>query len=581
MIARVFCAIASVTALVLTTACGGGTSGASVAPPIARGSSSARASITIKIPAAAQGSVRRAYVSRNTQSVSGVIQPASGCATCSAAITIAAGLTPTSPGCNTTAGATTCTLSFALNPGTYSATINTFDGPFLAGAPTGNALSTNGTSPFTVAANQTNTVNLTLQGFVYSFSVVPSDATISSAVPVTGTNLASVGVRDAFLIDGPGTTATFSIIPLDADGNQIIGPGTPQATVTANGSSAYGTWNFNAATNAITITTPSRFPTIEQRLLDISFAWCGSSSSGCSATEAFMMSPLLAVDDVGLSDVAVINLRTKARIATVSSVSVPGCVAFSPTGSLFAASQATNTGAEFAYPYTGSPARQISAGLNQCDHAAYDGSGNLWVTNAPLSGTSSVLRFPPGGIVADIAFTDPNLIWPKAVMPCGGQLLVASAGANKVFTYAKPVTQSTVPTQLSTSAAPEGLAADSNCGFFLAADNGGTEYSINANLQGIRALATYSGTLADIRRSIDGTIEANAIQKLWFPGTGVVSGFNSNADTAFDTLGRLYVSDQGVGKLFEIDPPNFSAPPASINTFSSPSLMATFPSVTY
>lgn len=122
------------------------------------------------------------------------------------------GLTPTSTGCSSSLASTTCTLQLPLSPGSYSASISTFDG--TSGA--GNELSTAQAVAFTVVASQNNTVPLTLSG-------IPAQMDLT--------------------YQGSGK---FSIVALDADANYIVGAGAPTFTVAKSGGAT-----------AVTITQPT------------------------------------------------------------------------------------------------------------------------------------------------------------------------------------------------------------------------------------------------------------------------------------------------------------------------------------
>lgn len=149
-------AIATLLALLLA-ACSSG-SGAHLLP-----SSLSTASVVVRmaIPHKASASRKPAYVSASTQSASYSFAPSSGSPT-----TIIANLTPSSPGCSVAPPtfSVVCSTSLNLAPGTYAATIVTYDGP----NGTGNLLS-RATTNAVVHLGQANAINMSLGGVPTSF----------------------------------------------------------------------------------------------------------------------------------------------------------------------------------------------------------------------------------------------------------------------------------------------------------------------------------------------------------------------------------------------------------------------------
>jgi hypothetical protein len=69
-------------------------------------------------------------------------------------------LTPTSNGCASTLASTQCTVAFSVLPGSYDATLTTYDG----GNATGNLLSAAQGIPFVIAAGVANSLSISLGG---------------------------------------------------------------------------------------------------------------------------------------------------------------------------------------------------------------------------------------------------------------------------------------------------------------------------------------------------------------------------------------------------------------------------------
>jgi len=207
----------------LLAGCSGGSSTLTPADNAGAGSAAAKhASVTlrIKIPPkhAAQGARAPKYVSPATQSIAISFTPAAGGAT----QTFNQNLTPSTPGCVASlVSPLICTVTLSVGPGNYVATFTTYDGVLDGNdAPQGNILSENQGVAVTVASGKTNDVNVTLQG-------VP----VSVAIAAVGGTASARGAT-AFTIDKCFTTQKFEIVGVDADGNYILGPGAPTASLT-------------------------------------------------------------------------------------------------------------------------------------------------------------------------------------------------------------------------------------------------------------------------------------------------------------------------------------------------------------
>ena len=200
--------------------CGGGAHGIAALPATAgsgtpgaaasKGKGKGTATIAIKIPAK-QGmasSQRKAqYVSPATTQMTIDIEQ-SGASIAGYPQTV--GLTPTSSGCTSTLASTLCQLSVVLAPGDYTTSVSLGDGT--------NTLSSTQSFPFTIVAGASNSIALTLGGIATSLAVIPT-----TPIRMRGTN-------NTFAVYG-NHPVTFQAVPVDADGNFIIGPGSPTASV--------------------------------------------------------------------------------------------------------------------------------------------------------------------------------------------------------------------------------------------------------------------------------------------------------------------------------------------------------------
>jgi streptogramin lyase len=146
-----------------------------------------------------------------------------------------ANLTPANNlGCTTgLLSPTICTVTLSLQPGNYTGTFKTFDGPLSGeGGPTdpatGNKLSAAQSVPFTIAAGSPNQINIALDGIPVDVALVPAaDSTLSG------------NTTNGFTAAKCGTTVTnekVSVLGVDADGNYILGAGAPVPSLSSSDS---------------------------------------------------------------------------------------------------------------------------------------------------------------------------------------------------------------------------------------------------------------------------------------------------------------------------------------------------------
>ena len=145
-------------------------------------------------------------------------------------------LTPSSPGCSTSASGTTCAITVDLGAGDYLADIATYTG--LGG--TGAILSQGQKEPFTIVQGKLNRIPLTLYGVPRSFLITALSPGISGS---SSKGFAISGIWSA--------SRTFSFMALDADGNAIVGVGAPALSVVST--------NPNFAISEPTQTEPNMF----------------------------------------------------------------------------------------------------------------------------------------------------------------------------------------------------------------------------------------------------------------------------------------------------------------------------------
>lgn len=183
------------------------------------------------------------YISPTTKSISIKVYNAAHTSRLS---TTLRNLTPASSGCVIASSATTCTFGVPAPSGHDTFDVTTYDQP----EGTGHALSALIDYPFAVVKGKTNAMRLTLGGLVASFDVV---AVNRLQTTISASSISIYGNKPQQL----------TIVPLDADGNTIVGAGavtpridaTPSATtLTVSGSNA---WTLTSTyTGAMSPTTP-------------------------------------------------------------------------------------------------------------------------------------------------------------------------------------------------------------------------------------------------------------------------------------------------------------------------------------
>jgi hypothetical protein len=204
-------------------------------------------------------------------------------------------LTPSSPGCTTSAGTTNCTVNVVLracaNAGDcYTAVVSTYDGVFCNGAPpvcsipsSANELSAGQTIPFRVGTGKGTAVNLTLSGIPHSMSMTPDALTRANG--------------SQFDLIGPGAHA-FTMQMFDVDGNAIVGPGSPRyETSTPTGTLAPITVTAAPSSpNQVWATPPQIFDAAGTATFSITPSFSGQSIDACKEPGAVCSSISITVD---------------------------------------------------------------------------------------------------------------------------------------------------------------------------------------------------------------------------------------------------------------------------------------------
>jgi streptogramin lyase len=468
------------------TACGGrGSAGLAPATsgPLA---SVQRATATVKItvPPKSSGARKPAYVSPATQSIAVSFSPTGG----GAAQTFNQNLTAGSPGCTASlVSPLICTVTFSLAPGTYTTSFTTYDGVLNgSGVPQGNVLSQNQNFGVTILAAQANTLNVTLQGVATSVMITALGGTASQTAPNT------------FTIDKCFATQQFSVLGLDADGNVIVGPGAPVASLTTTSALYTIAGPTNASPNSFTLTRAG---------LPV-----GATSANASAT----LTPGAGGPSATTTALGLTFNTDNCGIETPvgSGFSTPEDAVADASGNVYVADTGNNRIEKIdasGVQTTVAP----TAVFNTPSALAVNGAGTIFVADA---GSGSIKQITSGGAVSTLLT---GLSYPTSIaLSPNGNLYIVDFGASRVSLFNLGSGPSI--TIGSGWAQPSGVAVAAN----------GTVYVADQN-NGINAVAP------------------DEAQSLVAPGNqDIVQPFG----IAADALGNVYFSDLALGAVFKITP---------------------------
>ena len=558
----------------LLAGCGGTTHPGALPSTFAAGTR-APASVRIVIPQKHSTASMRApqYLSPATQSIAIVVAPAAG----GTSQTFAANLTVQSGNCTSTLATTICTVSLgALTPGSYTGSFTTYDGPLNpSGAPAGTALSTNQNVPFTIVANQNNLVSVSLGGLPHGFLVAPQpNQPLALGSSATGYRLA-------------GTFATkFQVIAQDADGNAIVGPGSPAYTISTTGSPPVTitqpvTTGSGASPNLFTLTptnvSANAYPVTVTATYDpsISGVTCGSGGVVCTATVSVTNVPVVAMSE---STTNVVDLYAGSSPTVIASfpttVARPNGLAFDSAGNLFATDYVNNRVLELAAPYTQSPVTiatnadpvALYVDSAQALYVASDVANTIQKFTPPYTGSPATfnLAAKPYAFVVD-AFGN-IIVGSKATQqlvnlsPSGSQtsLVPLSIGGTPVGPILLTVRGSNVFVSAGTSA-PSGV--------FVFASSASPPYTISpaivtSNVSEAVGIGFDPAGNMDVANAGNNTVTTYAAGTYAYAQTIPYRSFAGVASLAVDGAANLYVGDAGIAEIFS---PPYTAAPALIS----------------
>jgi hypothetical protein len=405
--------------LSLVLALGGcaGTAQSFAPTPGAAGPTTSAASFVIHIPkrvAALRKGRRARYVSPDTQSATISVAPAAGCAGCSAATNADIALTPSSSGCVASSSGTTCTEQFVLNPGTYAGSISTYDGaPGCQTSQLCSALSVNQSFPWTVSKGKTNQLTVTLYGVPVKTTVLP-----------TSTNAFVLGA--GVFVAGVNATGTFGLYAVDADGNLIVGPGTPSFALSSQPTNG---WAASINGNVLRLTTGAAYASTKFTSFGVTMSSpaCSLAGTQCTLTLAPTVRPLLALTNPAANAVEILETnRVSGEMPTyavvTNGVSQPTDAKFDGAGRLYVANQGAGTITIYDPPYTAAPVQTIaltsaaikfavSSGGNVAVSESFFGSVSFSVYAAPSYATATTVPVSSPHIVNAMNFTFAGGLW--------------------------------------------------------------------------------------------------------------------------------------------------------------------------
>ncbi|MBV8644531.1 MAG: hypothetical protein JO225_11570 [Candidatus Eremiobacteraeota bacterium] len=547
-------------ATVLLVACGGGAQSAlspaapNTTAPVPSLTGQARFTITVPKAAASSATRRPAYISPSTQSITVTTSGPT-------ILNQTANLTPTSTGCSSTLASTQCVLSLALLPGSYTATITTYD---QTGG-TGNVLSSGQNVAFTIVAGTANTVALTLSGVPTSYLVATTSALVSGSMAggfsIAGINQSPQG---------------FIVEALDADGNAIVGPGSPTYAVSVVSGAGWTTSNPTASKPSVfTVTSPgSGVPATIKVTASYSDATCSLPAAVCSTTftyanhaqKLFVAQCGSKCAGIGSDEVLIYAPPyTGAPAVITTAMNGPDALGMDGNANLFVANSGNNSVVALAPPYTGAPIYNFATVLAP-DGIAFDADSNLFVSGE--NGQINEYAFPYSSLLQNIVSSSDPM--PPAVLDGTSHLylsensgitqfapsqytlataqinLPGSSGCTKVSRAG--VVYFTLPVAGAAEIAQPPYAGftptDGNGPFDVTFDSKGNEFTNDAD-GSIREFAPSGSQIRTILGSITN-----------FAGTNLFQCQYLTMDAADD----LFVMENGAGTIAIYQPPYTSAP---------------------
>jgi DNA-binding beta-propeller fold protein YncE len=411
------------------TACSGGSS---VSPAVAtHAGRTTLARLVIKVPPRKHARGRRArYVSPATASLSYAIDGVQ-----QSPVAISAN----SPNCQVSGaiGYLTCAVNITVAPGRHTFSFTTLDA-------NGNVLSANTQIVSTIVAAAANQIAVTLGGVAVSFAVYPPN--LPQVTAIEGGGFAVYGEKPL----------QFSIVPLDADRNAILGPGAPQPVVSAAPASmtmqtpAPASPNLWSFTSTYAPTDPSVAKVSSIAISATPVPNSGGTTLSATIPLSLYVPWVYQTSEANLTDAVVItdeNGNAQSVAGTFPNLSSVNGIAYDPhNGFLYV----ENSGTANVTVYDPQGRQQTVAGSfqnggpDQPEGIVFDPHNNwLYVT---YSSSNSVAAFDEQGRMQSTSGGFPNLSSPVGIAYDGAdQALYVASQTGSVTAYDEQGTQKTLP----------------------------------------------------------------------------------------------------------------------------------------
>lgn len=533
--------------------CGGG---GSSAPPIASTAAlqngKAKLTFRIDVPQSSTSSLKRKpqYISPSTTQLAIDIEqggvPVSGYP-----VTVA--LTPTSSGCSSTLSNTVCQLTVTLALGSYTATLTAEDA-------NGTPLSSAQDIAFTVSSTSSNVVAITLSG-------IPSALQIASgAIAVHGSG------TSGFKLYGSAPEPLI-VNALDADGNVIVGLGSPTYSATlVSGSGWSAATPSSTMPNTIAITPPGINGAGATFSVTATYpdTTCSLPGAVCSATFAIKNDiQTLFVANYGGTTVTAYAPPYTGTPVTINGNQNPFSLALDAGEDLFVGN-ANSTVTEFAAPYT---ALTATISVSDGTQILLGATGNLFVASYD---NSNVSEFTPPYTGAPTVISNATNESQCERLDSSANLFVGNLGNNTVTEYAPPYTGAPALTITTGVNGPNALALDAAGDLFVANANGNTVTEYVPPYTGAPATTISTGLNYPFRLAFDGfgdlfvaNRSGNTVTEYTPPYTGTPTTISNGVQAPYaltiDGSGNLFVANNTADTVTEYAPP-YTGTPTTITT---------------
>jgi hypothetical protein len=443
-------------------------------------------------------------------------------------------ISTSNPACSVTGAISylQCNVTFSVSPGAHTFSFSTFDAQ-------SRLLSANVSVSYTVLPGMTNQIPVTLGGVATSLALVLPVAGQLAGNPFSGLTLY-----------GP-NPISVSVLPVDADGSYIIGPGAPQpslavtdATVGTPAPSAPNLWT-------IANTAPEILPTAATSTGIDAVATSVPNSGGHTVSTSVPLrleQPWIYVTNLQPSggSITFYDALGNAQSFSSSSASFPGvaspvAIAFDPVTQEFAVANGTAGVTQYGLVGFQNPSSTIFPGASDPVAIAFD----PFIRRYYVANPSAILEYDASGNA--LSPTGPFALpgTPTAIAAFGDTEYVA-CGTAGVATYVDGI-------------------SDNGAGFPGLQNAGGIALDSHDN----SVYVVDRGAHTVLAFTSDGSPVAT---------TGLFPGLTDPVGIAYDaTQDQLYVTDQSTGKILAFDPQGNARPIATFPNLNHPAGIVVIP----